>query len=293
MNTLSRRSFLAMAAASTSLAWVRSAAAASKFPLGLELYSVRDKMGTDVMFDTVRSVAKMGYEAVEFYDPYRQWTPEYAKEVRKLLDDLNLKCYSTHNSGAPSFTDTVQKAIDLNSILGSRYIVMASAPRVAPGIDGWKTVADMLTQAAEKMKPAKIQPGYHNHGAEFQPIDKSAEATSAVRPMDVLAKNTPKEVMLQFDVGTCVQVGQDPIAWINANPGRIRSVHCKEFSKDPAKGYRALFGEGDCPWKEVFAAAEKVGGVEFYLIEQEMAAQGVTSTDAAQKCYENFRKIHG
>jgi len=45
MNTLSRRSFLAMAAASTSLAWVRSAAAASKFPLGLELYSVRDKMG--------------------------------------------------------------------------------------------------------------------------------------------------------------------------------------------------------------------------------------------------------
>lgn len=287
INTLSRRSFLAMAAAaSTSLAWARSAAAASKIPLGLELYSVRDKMGTDVMFDTVRTVAKMGYQDVEFYDPYRQWTPEYAKDVRKLLDDVNLKCYSTHNSGAPSFTDAIQKAIDLNSILGSRYIVMASAPRVAPGIDGWKTVADMLTQAVDKMKSAKIQPGYHNHAPEFRPIDN-------VLPLEVIAKNTPKEVLLQFNVGTCVEVGYDPVKWIEANPGRIRSMHCKDWSKDPAKGYRVVFGDGDCPWPKVFAAAEKVGGVEFYLIEQEMAPAGVSSAEAVQKCYENFRKIHG
>jgi hypothetical protein len=53
------------------LALVRTAAAASKIPLGLEMYSVRDHMQTAVMFDTVRAVAKMGYECVEFYDPYR------------------------------------------------------------------------------------------------------------------------------------------------------------------------------------------------------------------------------
>ncbi|MEZ5363027.1 MAG: hypothetical protein R2748_11980 [Bryobacterales bacterium] len=28
-------------------------------------------------------------------------------------------------------------------------------------------------------------------------------------------------------------------------------------------------GEGVAPWKEIVAAAEKVGGVEYYLIEQE------------------------
>ena len=29
----------------------------------------------------------------------------------------------------------------------------------------------------------------------------------------------PKDVVLQFDVGTCVEAGADPVAWIKANPG--------------------------------------------------------------------------
>jgi sugar phosphate isomerase/epimerase len=287
MNSLSRRSFLAVAAAAAASAKMGWTAAASKVPLGLELYSVRDQMSTDKMFDTVRAVAKMGYECVEFYGPYYQWTTDYAKDVRKLLDDLKIKCYSTHNDAKNLSPDGIGKAIDLNSILGSRYVVMASAsvPRNA-GIDGWKTVAETLTQAVEKLKPAKLQPGFHNHETEFTPIDN-------VRPIEVLAKNTPKEVLLQLDVGTCIRANQDPVAWIEGNPGRIRSIHAKEYSKDPAKGYRVVFGDGDCPWKQVFTAAEKVGGVEFYLIEQEMAPQGMSSADASQKCCENFRRVHG
>jgi len=30
-----------------------------------------------------------------------------------------------------------------------------------------------------------------------------------------------------------------------------------------------LFGEGIAPWREIIAAAESVGGIEFYLLEQE------------------------
>src|SRR5438445_13035370 len=79
--------------------------------------------------------------------------------------------------------------------------------------------------------------------------------------------------MLQLDVGTCVEVGEDPVAWINANPGRIRSLHLKDWAKsvegDKEKGYRVLFGEGQAPWKQILDAAEKTGGVEYYLIEQE------------------------
>ena len=61
----------------------------------------------------------MGYEVVEFYAPYLDWTTETAKDVRKRMDDVGLKCHSTHNSG-PSFTeDGLKKAIELNQILGS------------------------------------------------------------------------------------------------------------------------------------------------------------------------------
>ena len=67
-----------------------------KIPVGIELYSVRGELVKDLN-GTVTAVAKMGYQVVEFYSPYFNWTPEQAKDVRKLLDDLGIKCLSTHN----------------------------------------------------------------------------------------------------------------------------------------------------------------------------------------------------
>ncbi len=96
--------------------------------------------------------------------------------------------------------------------------------------------------------------------------------------------------MLQFDVGTALEVGSDPVAWINKNPGRIRSMHCKEWAAGPDKGYKVLFGEGDVPWKPIFQAAEKTGGIEYYLIEQEGSA--LPAMETAEKCLANFRKLH-
>jgi sugar phosphate isomerase/epimerase len=87
------------------------------------------------------------------------------------------------------------------------------------------------------------------------------------RPIEVLAANTSKNVMLQLDVGTCLEAGYDAVAWIKKNPGRINSMHCKDWSPEPSKGYRVLFGEGVAPWKKIFTAAEKTGGLEYYLIE--------------------------
>ena len=148
--------------------------------------------------------------------------------------------------------------------------------------DGWKEVATWLNTAAEKFKTAGIRAGYHNHDAEWRPID-------GVKPIEVIAKNTRKEVTLQLDVGTCVAMGADPVAWVNANPGRIRSMHCKDWA--PGKEYAVLFGDGKAPWKELFAAAEKTGGIEYYLIEQE--SYNLPSAETVAQCMVNFKKIHG
>lgn len=274
---LSRRSFLALTAAAPLAA---APAKPKQLPVGLELFSVRDELKKDMM-GTVRAVAKMGYDGVEFFSPYFEWTPEYAKEVRQVMDGLKIQCFSTHN-GPKSFSDGLPKAIELNSILGSRYVVMASAGRVE-GIDGWKKVAETLTTASEKMKSAKLHAGYHNHQAEFRQIGDQ-------RPIEVIAANTPKDLMLQLDVGTCVEVGYDPVAWIERNPGRIKSIHCKDYSRS-GKGYRVLFGEGDAPWKKIFDAAEKAGGVEYYLVEQE--GSEFPPFETVERCLASFKKIHG
>ena len=273
--SFSRRSFLAMTASAPLLS-----AAGKSIPVGLELYSVRDELKKDLM-GTVRAVAKMGYQDVEFFSPYYEWTTAQAKDVRKLLDDLGITCRSTHND-PHSFEDSgMPRAIELNQIIGSKYIVLASAGRVK-GLDGWKEVAERLNKASEKLKPLGMGTGYHNHQAEFKVVDGR-------RPIEVLAANTNKDVMLQLDVGTCVEVGSDPVAWIDKNPGRIRSIHCKEWS--PQTGYKALFGEGVAPWKRIFEAAESTGGVEFYLIEQE--GSRYPSLETVQKCLAGFKQVHG
>jgi sugar phosphate isomerase/epimerase len=263
------------------LPWSLRAFAASSIPVGLELYSVRNALKNDPT-GTVRAVAQMGYQVVEFYAPYFDWTEPQTKDMKKLLDDLGIRCLSTHNSSSYFTAENLKKARDMNLILGSRYIVMSSS-QPKPGLNGWKELADTLNSTADQLEPAGLKAGYHNHELEFTPIDGK-------RPIEILAKNTKSSIMLQLDIGTCLKAGSDPVAWIRANPGRIRSIHCKDWSPDPGKGYTVLFGEGAADWKSIFAAAESVGGVEYYLVEQE--GSRFSEFDTARKCLQTFRTLH-
>jgi sugar phosphate isomerase/epimerase len=281
VDQISRRAFLATAAA-LPLATSTALRGAKAVPIGLELYSVRGELAKDLL-GTVSAVGKIGYEVVEFYAPYLDWTVETAKNVRSVLDDSGLKCHSTHNND-PSFTpDGLQKATELNQIIGSTYIIRASAPR-ANGLDGWKAIADQLNRVSEQLKPLAMGTGYHNHQIEWLPVEGK-------RPMDVLAAGTSKDVVLQFDVGTCLEERVDPVAWIDANPGRIKSIHCKDWA--PGVGYNAVFGEGTAPWQKIFDAAERAGGVEYYLIEQETGATNGGELPMVRRCLENWKKLRG
>ena len=277
-SSLSRRSFLVLSAV---LPWSLRALAASSVPVGLELYSVRNALKDDPT-GTVRTVAQMGYEVVEFYAPYFDWTDAQTHDMKKLLDDLGIRCHSTHNSSSYFTVENLKKARDKNLILGSKYVVMSSS-QPKPGLDGWKEVADTLNAAADQLEPAGLKTGYHNHELEFTPVDGK-------RPIEVLAKNTRPSIALQLDVGTCLEAGSDPVAWIRANPGRIKSIHCKDWAPGADKGYTVLFGEGAADWKGIFAAAESVGGVEYYLVEQE--GSRFSEFETAKKCLETFRRLH-
>jgi sugar phosphate isomerase/epimerase len=275
---LSRRSFLALSAM---LPWAFSAHASTSLPVGLELYSVREGLKQDLE-GTVRAVAQMGYQCVEFYAPYFDWTETQTKQMRKLMDDLGIRCFSTHNDEKYLSALNISRVRDMNSILGCKYVVQSSSkPKVR--LDEWKALADSLNSVADQLEPAGLKAGYHNHQPEFTPIEGR-------RPIEALAANTKPSIMLQLDVGTCLEAGSDPVAWIRANPGRIRSLHCKDWSPEKDKGYTVLFGEGVADWKNIFAAAESAGGVEYYLVEQE--GSRFSELDTASKCLQAFRSQH-
>jgi sugar phosphate isomerase/epimerase len=273
---VTRRTFLATTAA---IPVALAAQSANSIPVGLELYSVRDNLAKDLPA-TVRAVAKMGYQVVEFFATYFAWTAERAKEVRAILDDAGIRCNSTHN-GLESFSAAgLPHAIELNQILGSRYIVLAH-PGEVKGLDDYRKVAETISHAHETMSAQGLRAGYHNHDAEFRQLEGR-------RPIEIIAASTPRDLMLQLDVGTCLEAGSDPAAWIAANPGRLRSLHLKDWS--PELGYKALFGEGQARWQKIFEAAEGGGGAEYYLIEQEQSANPL---EAVERCLANYRKLRG
>lgn len=293
----SRRRFLQLASALPAVVVLPSllngnsaraadAPAAKKVPIGIELYGVRGELAKDLP-NTLRTVAKIGYEVVEFFSPYAAWTFPFAKDVRSQLDDLGLRCLSTHN-GFESLMpgEPMARAIELNQILGSRQIIMSSAPRLTVSAEDWKRLCEHLTTAVKDLQPHGLSAGFHNHQKEWQQIE------GGPRIMDILAANTPPEFILQFDVGTALEAGVDSIAWIKANPGRIKSIHLKDWApgkKEDEKGYRVLFGEGSAPWKELIAAAESVGGVEHYLMEQE--GSRFSEFETAEKCLASWKKL--
>ena len=92
-HSLSRREFLA-AAWRTATALI--AKPEKRIPVGLMLFAVREDLERDLP-GTLRAVAQMGFEGVEFFGPYFDWTSAMAKQIRTQLDGLGMRCLSTHN----------------------------------------------------------------------------------------------------------------------------------------------------------------------------------------------------
>jgi sugar phosphate isomerase/epimerase len=71
---------------------------------------------------------------------------------------------------------------------------------------------------------------------------------------------------MQIDTGNAMSGGGDPIAVLKKYPGRAVTVHLKEYSTTNPK---ALLGEGDVKWGELFKLCRTIGGTKWYIVEEE------------------------
>jgi sugar phosphate isomerase/epimerase len=265
MQTISRRVFFkssAMVATFTGAYPTALFAAESyggnKIPFGLQLYSVRNECAKDLV-GTVTAVAKMGYKGVEFAGYYGR----DAKTLRKLLDDLGLKCCGTHTGLDTLLGDNLMKTIEFNKTLGNPFLIVPSLPgKYTRTHQGWMDAADVFNEIADKVKPQGMRVGYHNHNIEFKALEGEV-------PWDTFFNRTKKEVVIQFDMGNGVAEGGDPVVYLKKKPGRVASVHVKPYSKAKPN---ALIGDDEQNWPEIFRLCETVAGVEWYIIEYEKDA---------------------
>jgi len=241
-------------------------------PTGLQLYSVREDCGKDLP-GVIAAVAKMGYKGVEFAGYYGR----DAKTLRKLLDDNGIVCCGTHIGFDTIWGANLDKTVEFNQTLGNKFLIV-------PGMGAktkldWLGKAEQFDEVADKLKPLGMWCGYHNHSAEFKEIDGE-------KPWDTFFGNTKKDVVMQFDIGNAMGGGGNFVEYVKKYPGRAQTIHVKPWSKSKPK---AVIGEDDLPWKEIFELCETIGGTKWYIVEYEVA--GVPALEAVDKCLQSIKKM--
>ena len=250
----------------------------SKTPLALQLYSLRDACAQD-LGAVIQSVGEMGYEAVEFAGYFGH----SASEIRKMLDDAGLKSAGTHTALDSISDDDLEKTAAFNAELGCSFLIVPyTSPDQFGGREGVMRLAEKLTQASKTAAEFGARVGYHNHAWEFQTQHGDGEL-----PMELLAINTPPEVILQVDTGNAQEAGYNPVEFIDKWKNRIVSVHLKPIA---ANFENYFVGEDDSDWPAIFAALEG-GRTQTFIIEQERYPEPNSPHECVARCLKNLREM--
>ncbi len=247
----------------------------ARIPIALQLFSVRKECAKDLE-NTLRAVAQMGYEGVEFAG----YHDHSASDLEKMLDDCGLQVVGSHLGIQLLDDEVLERTAAFEEELGNRYLVVPGLPAsMTASREDWLRTADRFSALADALAVRGMRVGYHNHIVEFTPMDGEL-------PWDIFFGNTSPDVIMQVDTGNAMHGGGDPVPCVERYPGRATTVHLKEFSKsDPD----ALIGDGDMEWQRFFDLCETVGGTEWYIVEQESEAHN--PLDCVARCLENLRAI--
>ena len=265
MNTTSRRDFLKTTGAVAAAACVtnRLMAEPLKFPVGLQLYSVRELLPKD--FDgTLRGLSAEGYRVVEAAGYFNKTAAEW----KHSMDAAGLRCVSTHHALA-DLKGKLNELIEYGNAIGLEYMICSWAGLHRDpankskdlSLDDWRWVADQFNEIGAKVKAGGMQFGYHNHTIEF------AREGGVLYYDELLKRTDPKLVAMEMDCGWVSAAGFDPVTYLKATPERFPLLHVKDMTKEPGGEWRSVvMGRGVADYHPILRAAS---GLKYYFIEQE------------------------
>jgi sugar phosphate isomerase/epimerase len=281
---INRRDFLQLSAAVLGSLALRDPlfAAAGTFPLGVQLYTVREQAEKD-LGATLAHISMIGYKEVETY-----WSvySHPAKELRSMIVSNGLSVPSGHFD-----YDGLEGKLDYAKELGVQYVVCPMLPKdMWTSADGFKKAADQFNKWGEKVHGMGMQFGFHNHNYEFQ---KFGNTTG----FDILTTTTdPKLVCLEMDCYWITQAGQDPVAMLKKFGSRIQLLHLKDRKPGfptsqtlgPDAEHFTEVGTGTIDWKTIIATAQKTG-VKHYFVERDSGS--TPAFESLRISYDNLSKI--
>jgi sugar phosphate isomerase/epimerase len=246
-------------------------------PIALQLYSIHQECAADLA-GALGEVARWGYDGVEFAG----FHGHSAAAIKQMLGDNHLRCAGNHVKIDALLGAEVAKTMAFNQEIGCDNLVVSwldEQRRDSPAT--CLETAEVFAAIADKLAGHGLATGFHCHFIDVKPF------VDGTCPWDILARNTPSNFILQYDTANGLDGGADPVRPILDHPGRTILLHLKEYADGHGK---AVIGKGDIPWQDVFAAAESVGGTQWYIVEQEDHPT-LDPIAAARQCLEGLRQM--
>jgi inosose dehydratase len=249
------------------------------------------ELGGDTPLDDIlREIAALGFEGVELGGRF----PREPAELAALLGGHGLDLIGGWYSGALLARDadaeiqalqphlSLLKALGAtafvfaetsNAVHGERGTPLANTPRLRD--DQWAQFGERMTRVADHVQAQGIRFAYHHHLGTV--VERAAD-------LEALLRNTGPSVGLTLDTGHAALGGIDPLAVIDAHPGRIAHVHCKDVRREVFAGIHergasfldgvlaGMFtvpGDGGLDYAAVMRALARIGYAGWIVIEAE------------------------
>jgi len=278
------------------VAATRNLFAATKKPIGVQLYTVRDQAEKDLP-GVLAALQKIGYKEAE---PYWNIYNHPAKELKKMLADHGLTAPSGHFD-----YDGLDTKFDYAQELGLTYMTCPMLPKdMWTSLDGFKKAADQFNKWGAEAQKRKMKFAFHNHNYEFKNlVSKNGydQVVSGADPhMDgftvLLTSTDPKLVWFEMDCYWITQAGRDPVKMMNEHSGRIKMLHLKDRkpgaatsqSLDEAAMHFTEVGNGTLDWKAILAAADK-NKIEHMFVEEDFCDK--PPMESLKISYQNLEKL--
>jgi len=235
-------------------------------PVGLQLYSLRDVLATNVGLG-LQFARNFGFVEAELAGTYglppvqfRETLSRFGLKPVSSLVDYNL------------FADEIGKVIAEAKALGVQYVGTAGIPHEGAFSEAdVQKAAAVFNRAGEALSRAGLRFVYHNHGFEFVPHGDGTLFDL------LLAQTKPEFVSYEMDVFWTVHPGQDPVKLLRKYPNRFALMHVKDMRKGTQTGVLTgsedvrndvALGSGQIDLAAVLEEAQKAG-VKHYFIEDE------------------------
>lgn len=234
-------------------------------PIGVQLYTVRDRMQRDVAA-TLESVAEIGYAEVETAGLF-DLSPE---QFRAAMDRVGLVSPAAHVP-IQALRQQLDATLAAAETMGQHWVIVPWIDPSERTLEGYQGVAAELNRYGETARERGLRLGYHNHEFEFERVD--GERTG----LDVLLEETdPAVVDIELDLFWCVKGGHDPVALFQRHPGRFALCHVKDMADIGGAEEQTEVGDGEIDFAGIFAHAEHAG-LRHFFVEHDEPADSIAS----------------